>query len=412
VSRFAALAFGLLLLFGARTADADDAPVAGPPMTRMAAGVLARSALVAVGRVEHSSTVREGRGVQIATIRIERTLKGEAPERITVIAGGPRPTNDPRAPAVPYLEDDAERPFVFFLMRRDAGESWHLETAFPADGTLGREKIAALERHIALASIPARDARARATLDFLLEAQTAEGTWTRVHAARELNHLVRVEGELFDGRVKAEIQKAAAKARVPAQRTWLARVLDALHCVTPASEPAEVAPPDVLALRGRLAAAEDEEERAAVLTEVLERGGERGLAVVFLVLPEQTPALRGRVLEMLTEGGWRRALPAIRGLYAGESDPQVQRQIVGSVGRLGSADEVAWLEGRTRNLRVQRAALFALARIRTPEAMAALRRVRERAAVSPYGDKDVTALVDYLLGPAFEEVEAEARGPR
>jgi hypothetical protein len=311
---------------------------------------------------------------------------------------------------VPYLDADVGVPLVLFLARPTDGESARLLTAFPVDGSLGREKVASLERQIALAAIPDPDARARATVAYLLEAQKANGTWTRVHAARELNHLVRVWPRVFDDEAREALATAARGARVPSQRTWLVRVLETLRCVVPPSERAPEAPPDVRRLRDLLAEAEDRDGRVKVFREVLERGGRRGFAVAFRVLPEVDAEVREQVVDLLGEGGWSDALEPVRALYATEPSVEVQRAVVRAVGRLGGGAAVPWLEDRTRSLRVQREALFALARIRTPEALSALRRFRDRAAVSSHGDKDVTALVDYLLGPAFEEIEAVGRG--
>ncbi len=391
-------------------AGAGEEPVFGPPMTALAAGALARSDLVVIGRVETVGRVVRV-GVRVATVRVERALTGEAPSRITVTVGGPRPTNDREAPSRPYLEADPERSYAFFLSRRGDGGAWNLVTAIAADGALGEEKVAALEKHIGLARIPDPGSRARATLTFLLAAQGAKGTWTRVHAARELNYLAGVYPDAFDARAREALAHAARKARVPAQRTWLVRVLQRLKETPPPPDPSASAPPDVTRLRDALTRAENDEARVALLTRVLEQGGARALAVVFLVLPEQAAPVRRDVVDRLAEGGWSGAVNAVRGLYAQESDPTVQRAVVTAVGRLGGASEVPWLAARTHSLRVQREALFALARIGTPEARAVLERFREEARRSDHGDKDVTALVDYLLGPAFAEVEG-GRMPR
>ena len=88
----------------------------------------------------------------------------------------------------------------------------------------------------------------------------------------------------------------------------------------------------------------------------------------------------------------------------------MRRAIVYATGRLGSDADVTWLEERTLSPAVQREALFALARIRTEAALAALARVRARPS-DPTLSGDIPALVDYLRGTAFEEVEAAAGRP-
>jgi hypothetical protein len=313
---------------------------------------------------------------------------------------------------VPYLEAHPERPYVFFLQKPEEGVAWRLLTVFSGDGILGLEKTQVLHRHISLAAIPDPDARGRRTLAFLLEGQTSQGTWTRVHAARELNHLFAVRPCVFDGSAIRKLEAIVQKVKLPAQRKWLLKILEALECAPPVPEPLKEAP-GVAGLRKAVHDAEDEDGKVEVLRRALESSGARGLAVVLRVLQGEAPAIRVRVVDLLAAGGWREVLVPIRSLYAQEESPEVQRAIVRAVGRLGRGAEVPWLEARARSLRVQREALFGLARIRTPNARQALERARERLRAEDAGDADVKALVDYLLSPAFEAVEGSRhRGPR
>jgi hypothetical protein len=173
----------------------------------------------------------------------------------------------------------------------------------------------------------------------------------------------------------------------------------------PEDEAASALPQDA-GLADALARATSPSERVAALEDHLRRGGEAALGAVFARLPAEAPAVRAAFLDRLAEGGWEGALVRVRALYAFEPEPDVLAAIVRAAGRLGGAQDVPWVEARVANPLVEREALFALARIGTPEAVEALERARERARQGGLCAPDAAALVAYLLSPAFREVEA------
>lgn len=409
--RVSSLAFVLALSGVAFAADPPSRTrVIGKPLTAMAAGVLAQADRIVVGRVLEVRT--RGKGLQIARIGVDRTLEGEKGASLTVFVGGPRPTDDKSLPSVPYLTAHPTRRSVLFLARRGKGEAWRLVTAISAEGDIGKEKARILERHIELARIVETDTRARRTRDFLIESLAGKGTWTRVHAARELHHLLSVYPITFDAASIERIEAAARKVRLPAQRKWLTKLLERLECAPPAPQRLPE-PPGATELRTTLGEAPTEDGKVEVLRAALERSGTRGLGVVLRVLQGETPAIRIRVIDLLAAGGWHAVVPAIRGLYAQEESADVQRAIVRAVGRLGGQPELTWLVQRTGSLRVRREALLALARLRSPEARESLEKIRERLRKEGDGAEDFVALIDYLLGPAFERIErTRGRVPR
>ena len=405
MSTFAArFAASLLLAVGALAVHAEESDQR--PLTAIEAGPLGRSSLVVLAAVE---TVRGVRGMALAQIRPERAIKGDLPEddAITVLVPGVRPTGDQERPSVPYLtEAAAGHRYVFFLRPARGGVAWRMVTLFDAQGKVGAQKLASLDKVSVLLAIHDPDERAQATLDWLLEAQRAKGTWTRVNAARELNHLLEVRRDLFDDAVRSSIRRLASRGCVPAQRTWLVRALKDLGALPPETAPS--APPERPdALEEALTGIEDADARIRILEEHLHRGGPTAAATLIRRIRHEDALVRTWMIKTFAEGGYATHLPAIRTLYAYEANAEVRRAIVYATGRLGSDADVTWLEERTLSPSVQRDALFALARIRTEAALAALARVRERP-VDGSVSGDIPALVDYLRSSAFEEVEAAA----
>ncbi len=402
----------------ARAEEEPAPPDRHPPLTAFAAGPYREATLVVVATIE---SVRQTRGMGLAQVRAEIVFKGSAPSdgRLTILVRGPRPTLDRNAPSAAYLVEGVTGRFVFFLQQQDeGGVGYFLDRLVDARGPTGDEKVRVLETHAALARIPDYEERARRTAAFLVGAQKSEGTWTRVHAARELNHFVRVRPDLLDEDARGALRTLARESPIAEQRRWLAAAFRFLAGhevpagVSPtASPPSPPKDPYVSALEDALGAAPSAERRIRILEEALARGGERGRAVVLDRLPSETAAVRAHVLRTLGERGPATALPRIRALYAMESDPEVQQAIVRAVGMLGGPEDVPWLARRAANLRIHREVLFALARIRTAEALGILDRERARAATAGTGtetDDDLVALLDYLRGSAFVAVEAQA----
>jgi hypothetical protein len=378
-----------------------------PPVTALESGPLGRADLVVVGEIEE---VRPLRGQALVRVRVAKTLKGEAGgDHLTVVVRGPRPSADPQTPSVPFFEATTRGRYAFFLQRGPGGAAWPLDALFLIEGVVGLEKEQSLEAIAGLLRIEDRAERDRALLGHLLDAAGADGLWTRVNAARELAHAAAARPELFDGAARARIERVLAKTTAAEQRAWLTRALAALPPWTsPAEERGEVprASGRLAALEESLEAAADDATRGRILARALE-ADPAAAPDVLRALATVPPRARAEAVRLFGEG---RLLPAarVRDLYAHEEDPEVQSAIVAAVGRLRDGAEVPWVVARLCNLRLWREACFALARIRTAEALAALRTERERAAQDGETARDRLALLDYLLGPAFAEAESGA----
>ena len=275
-------------------------------MTALEAGPLRRATLVLVGTLEEVQGVRD---TALARVRPERVLKGDVggAETVTVLVRGPRPTSDPQAPSAPYLTAGMTGRFVFFLAPGAGGVGYWLDALVEADGDLGREKVLALEEEVRLTAIPDPDLRARETLAWLLRAAERGGTWTRVHAARELNHVAGVRPDLFDEPVRQRIRAIASRGAVPAQRQWMLRALQRFEACPAAEGPAPEARQDEeVALADALTSAKTPEERVRTMETFLRQGGGSALEVVFAQLGRETVPVRVGVIDRWPRGAGRK----------------------------------------------------------------------------------------------------------
>ncbi|MFM8979863.1 MAG: hypothetical protein ACKOSS_05310 [Planctomycetia bacterium] len=395
-------------------------PVHGPPLTTLAAGVLARSTHVALGRV---ARVRDVRGQAVAHLGVERWLGPAVPQaEVTLIVAGPRLGRMSSSQTVlPWFQGASDAAYVFFLWRREGGEAFDLVSCQPLDSLEGLERLRVLEAEVTLCPLADPQVRARRTLDHLLACLEGRGTWTRSYAARELGTLLAAWPAAFDEAARGRIDRAASKATAPALRSALAALAQRLEAL-PRTAPGPRAPgEDLLPAPLRSPQAVPEQARdddapdvvLARLDEVLEGAGAQAPERAALLLRRLGPARqRQAVVDWLAAAGHVAALPLLREHYAREEALEVRAAIVRAHGLLGGAAEVGWLAERLGNLLLQEATLVALARLRQPGA----RRVLEDfAAARRGGSEEERALaerVDLLLDPSFEALPGEAPAPR
>lgn len=383
----------------------------GPPLTALAAGPLGRSTHVVLGEVLERQGERE---ISIVRVRVERWLRGHADEpEIHVLVGGPAPTADARRPSAPYFSGKAGASYLLFLARRERGTAFALENRIEVAGLEAQEKVAAVEAQIGLAAIAEPEERARRVLAHFLTALTAPGAWTRANAARELNYLATVRPQAFAPVARLRLQRVAdGPATAPAVRTWLRNLLTVLgpegddaaagRTEPPAPQPEDRAPELGPAAGAALPVA----DRIGALDAALARSGAdapRRALVLYREIAQ--PPIRAWLVDWLAESGHAAALPLLRLAYATEDEPVVREALVRATGLLGSEADVPWLVERLQNARLVEHALLALARVRSPAALEALRAFRARCVAGDDEQRDLAGRIDLLLSPAFEEGE-------
>jgi len=431
---------------GRPSGAAAPAPTGLPALTGFESSVAARVDVILVGRARlvtlpaaRGSTVTV-KGTTVARVQVEKVLKGTAEPEFTLFVLGPRNTDDPRAPSAPYLDATARR-VVLFLRSTPNGSGLSLETLFPADDLDGREKLAALERELEVFAIPDAGARRRRTLALLQTFIASEVPWTRTHGIRELETLSRRAPEAFDDVALARLD--ALRSGIPdrSERAFLAATLDRLDpdrtrrdrgASGAAAAPTEPIPGAGSALgadaagggaaptqspveskayrkaKARLEAAIDDETRTAALSEMARVAREAAAPDLLAAFASGTVATRERAAVLLADLGVASAWPRLREAFAVEREPVVREALLRAAGFLGEPTDVEFVRS-AQGAPLLRGRCFALARLRTPAALAALAAEREAARAATPCDEATVALVDYLMGPAFEKTDPAIR---
>jgi len=393
---FAALSMLGLLGVWSAPAAADETLC---PMTSLEAGPLTEARLVVLGDVVGA---RETRGQMVLRIDVARTFRGEPVEQVLVFVGD----TASRRGRGPGFDPEERGRHVFFLDAEEGAIAWRWLTSFAVDGVVGGEKVEVLAEEARLAGLPPGAERRALVVDHLLGLLEAEGLWSRVHAARELDHVTRVRPDAFDPEAAERLRAAARSGNTPEVRRWLEEASARLPTrAALAGEPARRPSPTTLPVR---AAGTSDEERIEALVAWLRIGGTPAAVTLVARLSAETAPVRLALVDWLADRGAREVRTGIRDGYPREDDPAAARAIVRAVGLLGDAEDVPWLTARLQNGGVRREALFALARIRTVAALRALREAPDRLAARGDPMGDTRPLVSYLLGRAFEEAELEA----
>ena len=196
----------------------------------------------------------------------------------------------------------------------------------------------------------------------------------------------------------------------PAAATPLPRPAEALPSPPAAAAPAK-ASPEAERARAAFASVTGSAARVEALTALERAAGEASHPDLVVALSDPEAPVRERAAVLLADGGATRALPRMLARFEAESDPAVREAIVRAAGMLGDGTTVPWVAARGDDAATFSAACFALARLRTPEAIERLTTWRERAAAAVPRDEATVRLVDYLRGRSFEEAERVAGRP-
>jgi HEAT repeat protein len=371
-------------------------------VTVVGTGLLRQSRAVVRACVEKVAAVAAG--VEIATVRVEETLWGEAPggDRVRVLTH--------EAGYFARISTDA----VLFLEPMGGGR-YACRGVVDLAGDDGPSKLAALRRCLEVEALPA-EKRAAALRAICFEGLGATDRWTRRNAARETAHLAGARPDAFTEADAREVRRAAGRERDRVVRPLLVEAAEALDR---AAAESRLAPPDpsAVTLRGapllrRLREDPDAAiRRAAVEAAVSE--GRAGLdAVRERLLGDEDGSVRAAAAIALGGAGDAGAAPDLVRAAREDAEIQVRAAAAEALGALRAEGAVASLRGLAREAKpaVAREALFSLARIRTEEALAAVRAIRNEAAAAPGEENGVLRdLCDFLVSDDFLRQEEALR---
>ncbi len=392
----ALLLAGMLLLASAPSALAEggaSAPGDGA-VTVLGTGPLRKARVVVRGVLEKVAALEFG--VEVATIKVEETLWGESPgkDRIRILSNetGYFARVSPEA--------------IYFVEPMEGGGRFTCHAVVDGVGAEGAARVAAVRRSLDIERRPAAE-RPAALRAACFESLGAPDSWTRQNAGRELAHLAEILPRAFSAEDLKDLRRAAQRERDSDLRRFLVATAQVL---ARAAEEGGLAPGDgkTVTLRGapllrRLREDPDPKARRAA-AEAAAGEGEAGNEALAEALEKDADAgVRTAAAEALGSGGSAAAGPVLLRRAKEDPDPGVRGAAVEALGILGVGSAVPrLLEIARSDPPVSRGALFALARIRTADAVEALKGVRVEAADSKdAGAREARELIDFLLSEDF-----------
>lgn len=357
-----------LLLAGAASAEEED----DGAVTVLGTGPLRKSEAVvrgAIGRV-----TSHGLGVEVATFEVKEVLRGKASASVPIRLISNEPGYLARIPA------DA----VLFLAATEGGSRSRVVASVGLLGEEGPARLAAVRRSLAIEALPAEE-RPAALRRACFEGLGAPDAWTRQNAGREVAHLAAsLPGAFTEGDLR-DLRRRASREGDRVLRPLLVEAAESLGAAAARGALSPSSSGDRISLRGApalraLREGKEAKERAAAAEALGREGGaEAGSALLEAARRDPDSTVRAAAVEALGFAGAAAAIPELRSLAG--TEPALAR-----------------------------VALFALARIGTPEATAALREFR--AALDPKARPDadtLRSLVDFLLSEDFRRQEDALR---
>ena len=433
--------------------EEDDGAV-----TVLGTGVLRKSSSVVRATIERVSTL--SLGIEVGTLRPREVLWGEEELRGDGAALHAVRLFSNEQGFLSRVSADA----IFFLVPMEGADRYESAAIVDLSGAEGPARLDAVRRSLRIERLPASE-RAAALRRACFESLGAPDAWTRQNAGREIAHLAVLLPGTFSRADARDLRRLASREAETALRPLLVETAEVLGR---AAARGELAPEDVgerVSLRGApahraLREGTTAKERLEALEEVRREGGAAAVAAIAeCLLKDADPAVRGAAAGALTgvagagstaaprgEGGPVPLVPggpippelagtnppapgastragsapeaprvavveALLASLEGEKVPAVRAACVEGLGNAGAAGAVPLLRRLCEEERgLTREALFALARIGTPAATAALRDFRAGSALSARDDAaPLRTLVDFLLSDDFLKQEEALR---
>jgi HEAT repeat protein len=405
-----------LLLAGALlappSAAAGDPPPPAPSeayLTVLGREHLGRCPLVLRGRLEKVQDLKMG--AEIGVVALLETLWGRAPakDRVSILTH--------EAGYFARVPPEA----VFFLEPLADDARFACRGVVDVGGTDGPARLAAVRRSLRIEAMPAAE-KGAALRAACFEGLGAEDPWTRRNAARETAHLSLRRPRAFSEEDLRDLRRRGLRERDPILRPLLVEVVE--HLDRAAAE-GRLAPPDPNAptLRGApllrtLREDPDPAVRRRAAAAAAGEGPGATAALAAALAGDADATVRAAAAEALGAAGVAAAaVDALVAAAGADADAAVRVAAVETLGLLGAAPAIPALRRvAQKDPPAARAALFALARIRTPEALEALAGIRaaaaDAAAAGVAGAAEARDLVDFLRTPDFLRQEEALRRVR
>jgi hypothetical protein len=381
-----------------RRASSADSPV-----THLGRTLLPRAdAIVRARRVGSTSALPNG--AEIGRIDVLEVLRGpplEEPTTLSLIAGD--------AEILPPAGTEA----LFLLSGPTAGGNFDVVQVASLQGD--REaRLAAFARYLEIEGIGDPSARREALRTYLRDALRSGSSWSRWNAAREYAALAEELPDVMQAQDRESLASAIASSGDRAYRALLQSALDACPGGTAgvaarAPATAEGASERLVELNDRFSAAEkDAAARRAIVVDAAVRIGASAAPLFERALGDAEAPVREAAVAAAGQLGVASLEARLASMLATETSRAVRLTLVIALGHLRSKTAVPTLAALAREGGTySREASFALARVRTDEALAALRRIRGETR-----DVERAELLDFLVSDAFVEQERALRDAR
>ena len=389
------------------TAPEPVTQVPDEPVTHLGRTVIPRTDLVVLGRVAALAPLPAG--AELARVEATEVLLGDpdaAGRALRVLSAS--------TGVLPGAGTDA----VFFLARLEGATNHELVQVAPLADAEAPERLEALRTLLAIEATTSPADRQAALLSHLRAGVVDERPWTRWNAAREYAAFAEARPEALDDADRDALEKALASSRDRRLRELLSATLAVAGggsggatlpppAGAPRSSAAEsAAAADIAALEQRLVAAGTSSvDRRSIVVDAAVRHGAAGRAVFARALDDPDPAVREAGAAAVGQLDVAELEPRMASLLTSEPSLQVRRTVVTALGYLRSTASVptlALLAGPDSAF--AREALFALARIRSPDALARLEELRLGAR-----DPERRSTIEFLLSERFVEQERTLR---
>jgi len=373
----------------------QDGPAPDEPVTHLGRAVLRRCDLVARARVVALSEPLPG--TELARLETRELIAGLAPDGDLRVLCGERGK-------LPRVGEEG----IFFLQVRPRSLSLTLVDVSPLSDRAAEMRLAALRDYVRIEMRPTRDARVGALLTYLRRAARSPERWTRDNAAREYSALAAWDPSVLGPEDAIVLRSARSRVRDPETRRLLDRALSMVdsssapragHLASRAAATTRKQEDPSLFERRYAAPGVSAEARRAAVVDAATAVGAAAKALFERALEDEAAVVREAAVVAAARAGVLE--PAVAHLLATEPVPTVRRSIVRALGLLASERSIPSLGALAGNAGpLGREACFALARIRTPDAVERLRALQRDTTDAARGD-----LLDFLLSDAFLEQE-------
>jgi len=285
---------------------------------------------------------------------------------------------------------------IFFLRKR--GASYALIGFIPEHDPLYKRKLERLKKVLAIEAISSRDGRIRAARSIYIQSLKAKDVWERGNAAREIEYMALQFGGAFDNDARLYLAERLYNEKNPTIAAALERAVrsvapdEAVAYAVDAEERERKVHAKALAKEEKyLAANKIVELRAAELIRIANTYGRAATQLLCNNLNDPDALVRESAAGALARDGGPSCRPLLRKALEVEKNDDAARAMIHTLGVKSDPEALPLIAKRLTNSELEQAAVQAVGRIGTADALKILRRHRNSASAPS------RAIIDSIL---------------